>query len=228
MNANRAKPGPVPHGYRGTPIYSSWSNMIQRCTNPKNARYASYGARGISVCERWMDVLNFVADMGPRPEGKTLDRWPDTSGDYEPGNCRWATPQEQNRNTTRTILIEWRGESLCLPEWAERLGIVTATLRDRLERGLSVDDAFTGEVDRHWVTVVGRSATGETKTYLSVSRTRADGFNPIGVSACLCGRQRTHRGWTWVYGRATDEMLRIAGLPQELPADLIKREAERV
>ena len=88
----------VPHGMQGTPTYHSWSNMIQRCTNPKHHKYANYGAKGITVCERWREFANFLADMGVRPEGKTLDRYPDNTGNYEPGNCRWATPAEQQRN----------------------------------------------------------------------------------------------------------------------------------
>lgn len=83
--------------------YYSWDCMVMRCTNPNNNRYYLYGARGITVCDGWRIFENFLADMGKRPAGKTLDRV-DPNGNYEPGNCRWATPRQQiaNRRPRRT------------------------------------------------------------------------------------------------------------------------------
>ena len=89
------------HGHvrvgRRTPTYSSWAGMVSRCTNPNQPGWKYYGARGITVCDRWRTFDNFLADMGERPDGKTLDR-KDNDGNYEPGNCQWATPTEQVRN----------------------------------------------------------------------------------------------------------------------------------
>ena len=85
------------HGYYGTPTCSSWQAMRKRCLNPASQDYPYYGARGICICERWNDFVRFIADMGERPAGRTLDRI-DNEGNYEPGNCRWATASEQRRN----------------------------------------------------------------------------------------------------------------------------------
>lgn len=96
----------ITHGRSKTPTYTSWCDMIQRCTNPKREKYARYGGRGITVCRRWMDSFeNFLADMGERPTGTTIDRI-DNDGNYEPDNCRWSSPREQSINSSKTKLSE--------------------------------------------------------------------------------------------------------------------------
>lgn len=91
------------HGYasRGkvTPTYQAWQNMIQRCTNPNRPDYHHYGGRGITICERWMTFENFLADVGEKPKGLSIDRFPDNNGNYEPGNVRWANQTQQVRNS---------------------------------------------------------------------------------------------------------------------------------
>ena len=87
------------HGMFGTPIYYSWTSMKQRCLNSNHQAYKHYGGRGIKICKRWINSFeNFFADMGERPKGKTLDRFPNNDGNYEPKNCRWATPKQQRLN----------------------------------------------------------------------------------------------------------------------------------
>jgi hypothetical protein len=81
-----------------TRTYRSWASMKQRCLNKNHVRYKNYGGRGIMVCDEWMEFENFYRDMGERPEGKTLDRFPDNNGNYCKENCRWATPKEQTEN----------------------------------------------------------------------------------------------------------------------------------
>lgn len=97
----RQGPDNIVHGHRAnssrSPTYHTWLNMIARCDNPSAISYRYYGARGITVCERWRNFENFLADMGERPPGKTIDRKDNDKG-YEPGNCRWATPAEQVAN----------------------------------------------------------------------------------------------------------------------------------
>lgn len=95
----------------GTPTYLSWQNMIQRCSNPKTPSYHRYGGRGITVCARWKKFRNFLADMGERPDGLTLERIDNDRG-YKPTNCRWATRSDQQRNRIRVKRPRWNTDWL--------------------------------------------------------------------------------------------------------------------
>jgi hypothetical protein len=132
------------HAVARSPTYCSWHHAKARCNWPAHHAFADYGGRGIKMCERWLDSFeNFLADMGPRPTGKTLDRYPNPNGDYEPGNCRWATWTEQAQNSRRTRLITLRGETKCMSEWARVLGVAPRVLCDRLKRGWPIERALT-------------------------------------------------------------------------------------
>jgi hypothetical protein len=132
------------HSKRGerTSIYGIWRNMVSRCTNPNMPEYARYGARGITLCERWMTFENFLEDMGEPPEGLTLDRL-DNNGNYHKENCCWRTPVEQARNRRNTINVTFNGETRPLIEWCERLGLSYRTIRARHAAGWSTEELFT-------------------------------------------------------------------------------------
>ena len=133
------------HGYAKTTTWSIWMGMKNRCNRPSSQDYHRYGARGIKVCDRWLDFRNFLADMGPRPSPKhSIDRFPNNDGNYEPGNCRWATEREQSLNKSTTLRLTHEGITLTLVEWAEKLDISWDALWGRIyTHGWSVERALT-------------------------------------------------------------------------------------
>jgi hypothetical protein len=133
------------HGLCGSPTYESWSAMLARCTYVRHPAWDRYGGRGITVCEKWKSFENFLVDMGLRPEGATIDRI-DNDKNYEPGNCRWATPSEQQNNMSTNRVLEWNGTKQTLSQWARITGIKNTTISERLKRGWSVEDALSKKV----------------------------------------------------------------------------------
>jgi hypothetical protein len=116
--------------------YSSYNAMLFRCFNPNSSQYRYYGGRGITVCQRWLGddgFKNFLADMGLRPAGMSLDRYPDYNDDYKPNNCRWATDTEQNRNRSNNVVITYRNASILMVDWAYAFDINRRKLRDYLK-----------------------------------------------------------------------------------------------
>lgn len=131
------------HGLTRTREYQSWNAMKSRCENSDVKEYRYYGGRGIRVCDRWRESFEaFLADMGPRPAGTTLDRFPNGDGNYEPGNCRWATDVEQARNRRGNRIVA----GATLAQVAETSGIARSTIKNRLARGWSVERATTEPV----------------------------------------------------------------------------------
>lgn len=126
------------HGHakngKQSPTYNCWASMINRCTNPSAANYPRYGGRGIAVCERWLGFDNFLADMGEKPVGRSIDRI-NTFGNYEPDNCRWATITEQQRNLRNNVMVTLLGRAQCMSAWAQELGMEVSTLAYRVKRG---------------------------------------------------------------------------------------------
>ena len=120
---------------------TAWQQMIARCSAPENHRYGSYGARGIRVCDRWSCFRLFAEDVGNRPDGMTLNRI-DNDGDYSPENCEWATYETQAQNRRDNSNLTFNGQTLCITEWARRLGVSREALRNRIQRGWSVEDAI--------------------------------------------------------------------------------------
>lgn len=115
------------------PQYGAWKCMRQRCYTKTNKAYYGYGARGIKVCDEWKTFAGFIADMGARPEGYSLERI-DNNGNYEPSNCRWATHAEQQRNTRYNVWLTFNGETLCQSDWAARLGIHHTAIHYRVKK----------------------------------------------------------------------------------------------
>jgi hypothetical protein len=125
-------------------LYIIHKGMIQRCYNHKSPQYRHYGGRGIRVCDRWLEpngrgFMNFLSDVGYRPSlDFSLDRYPNRNGNYEPGNVRWATLTEQNRNKRTNIILTHNGKTQCLAAWAEELGIDYSTIHGRFRRGWDI------------------------------------------------------------------------------------------
>ena len=133
------------HGQEGTRLYKIWTQMKQRCCNPKAPNYAEYGGRGITVCPEWLRSFeSFLADMGhPPSDDHTLDRR-DNDGHYTKLNCRWATRSEQQRNKRNSRFITFQGETKNVVEWAELYGLHYTTLAKRVfHLGWEVERALT-------------------------------------------------------------------------------------
>jgi len=131
------------HGMSDTPEFLCWTSVKTRCLNPNAANYKDYGGRGITICPEWLDSFEaFYADMGPRPSSRhSIDRI-DNDGPYSPENCRWATPQQQRRNSRQNVMLTYKGRTMSLAAWAEDRNLAYHCLRSRLRLGWSVELAL--------------------------------------------------------------------------------------
>lgn len=130
--------GQATHGHtRGgkfSPEYRTWTAILQRCLSERNVSYPEYGGRGITVCERWRRSFeSFLEDMGPKPFGMQIDRI-DTNGHYEPGNCRWVSPRENNLNRRNIRWIDFDGRRQTMSDWAAEVGISAGAMSHRIAR----------------------------------------------------------------------------------------------
>jgi hypothetical protein len=129
----------VPHGLSWHPLYPIWNAMMARCYNPNLKQYKDYGGRGITVCDHWHDVKNFIVDMQfSYRRGLCLDRL-DNDGNYEPSNCAWTTRVEQNSNTRKNIIF--RGETASVA--SRRLGMGDSGVTARIHAGWTYEEAFS-------------------------------------------------------------------------------------
>lgn len=135
------------HGHtkqdKTTPTYRTWAAMISRCHCPTATKFSTYGGAGIFVCERWrLSFADFLADMGDRPPGKTIDRIDNSKG-YFLENCRWLTPKQQSRNQNKNIVIEYNGFKKSLPEWCEDFNLPYRKVYYRYKRcGLPFEEVL--------------------------------------------------------------------------------------
>ena len=120
-----------------------WNAMKSRCYSRRNKSFPAYGGRGIVVCDRWLESFeNFLADMGCKPDGYSLDRV-NNDGNYEPGNCRWVTRVVQQNNMRSNVRVEFRSRIQTVSQWARELQMPFITLSSRLRRGWPVESALT-------------------------------------------------------------------------------------
>ena len=180
--------GKIKHGAtmgRTTPEYRTWQRAANRCHNPNSEDFRDYGGRGIRVCDEWRnDFAAFLADMGPRPSPRhSIDRI-NVDGNYEPGNCRWATPTTQARNRRTSVNITFRGETKHVDEWAMETGIKAGTIRFRVRAGWSPERTLTEPVSN---LRAGRVA--HSKLTVSTVRQMRESFADGRASAAALARQ---------------------------------------
>jgi hypothetical protein len=183
--------------------YGIWSGMRQRCTNPNAPNYNNYGARGITVCERWKKFSNFWQDMGPVPSPQhTLNRKDNNKG-YFPENCEWAPPERQQNNRRNNVFIEAFGKRQTIAQWARAKGLSRDMIRHRiLVMKMSPEEALIAPRMSHRRCPVEQlSLDGQVVCcYDSLADVqKIGGFSKGAVYQVLCGKAKTSAGFRWRY-----------------------------
>jgi len=129
------------HGLSNDDLYRTWQGMMSRCYNQNNEKYKDYGGRGITVCERWHDVRNFIEDIISKPENVTIDR-KNVNGNYEPNNVQWASDKEQQNNKRNNVMVFFEGQKMTVTQAAEKSGIPRTTIFNRINSGKSDEELF--------------------------------------------------------------------------------------
>lgn len=138
------------HGQRNHRLYKTWTGMLRRCDDINDFGYYNYGKRGITVCNRWKNINNFIEDVYPSyKEGLELDRI-DVNGNYEPSNCRWVTRKQNMNNTRKNRFVEYKGITKTVSEWSDELNIPYKRLLARLNNW-SVEKSFTYKNKKEWL-----------------------------------------------------------------------------
>lgn len=182
------------------PLYHIWQGIRRRCLNQKFKQFHDYGGRGIYICDRWDSFQNFVEDMGPRPDGYSIDRI-DNNGPYSPDNCRWADKRTQQRNQRRAVFVTIGGETHRAIELAEIAGVKTDTIVKRAKAGLPYEMVVSPDrlLDTEGL-VLGVFASGERKrseTHCKHGHEYTTGntsISPQGWRRCkTCHREKVRR-----------------------------------
>ena len=167
--------------------YHAYQNMKKRCVHPENPKYPSYGGRGITICQRWLGSFQaFIDDMGRCPPGMTLDR-KNNNGNYEPGNCRWATPQQQGNNQRTNHRLDYNGENLTIAEWSRKLGISRDLIRQRVKLGWPLERVFTEPAQDHSLRKLRVEYGGKSLSLVELTRKFGLSKNTL--------KERINHGW---------------------------------
>lgn len=205
----------IKHSQSYTREYKTWIAIKRRCCDPNNCGYPRYGAVGIKICDKWInDFPAFYADMGPKPTPKhSIDR-KDNDGNYEPGNCRWATTAEQARNKRNNHFFEFNGKRQTLPDWSREVGISHSTLINRIYKyGWTPEMAFTTPIEdqlaSHRPVTQLCVATGrELQRWPSVIvAAQHYGIMKRGIRRAAEGARQTAGGFRWQYTHPTNSSL---------------------